>query len=684
MSTIDRERRENIQAGDKTQAFLPRNPDQKALHHLLATLPGVPLVLLELAATPTAPDLPGSPSRYSRDNMAFTLAVQCRARGVSLDHALILEHTLHSLMAQPGRDFYPVEKAEEKAIRVYNSPAAASRRSLGVLPAAFSAVAAPFFLPISTRGDQGRVRKAWEAGVAAFPLAIGEKGGSDTNPTFKTLETQRPTEADWKKWDLPRWLHGNTAYLFGSKAPGVRTLYGIEIENFSSFWDKIPIEQRDWLLANTPIVKSNKSAHIYIEGMDEEAIGSNDAEDPVLGHLEFRGLGKYFVAPGSLHPSNSPTHPMFYMLLNDSVDTILQVTNIRAFAKSISPTFFPKVTTRSEDEEPKANVVHRDSGYSDSIPIDDISVSTNADEDPQGAKSPLASSAEANGYDMEMFCRWSLRSMELLPRPEGMPDLVNTIAKLRDRVAAIERQTYSNTWRNPVNAAVKRQRIFAHLMTKMEMMGLATLYKMEMAADDWAQKRHNALLTKARRLGSHFFWVDNRAWRNSFVYFFSGAMPDAEVYEGLENIAAEISQHIADIDPPEPGMQEGRFRPVGMCKDWKMKRPEDKNKADFIGWRHNVDDDFEVQQCEENGIATWNTEGDPVFEAGRRRFFALGTAAAKDIGEIYSGPAGQWMRLISFIHGKLGYVLTDSAFAEAYPGQENPNKRRKEERAARR
>jgi len=290
----------------------------------------IPAKLLDIVRTPSGP----APSHLGRDDSAFEIAWRSKAARLSEEQALGLEREHFALMAQPKGDEYPWEACEEKVLRVYSSTATGVRPTSLPLPSPeFTATILPFTLPSSPSGDLDRVRRLWAHGIAAVPVAKGKKGGKDTNPKFKHLEAARPTEDDWRKWGtIVKWRGGNTFLLFGNEAPGVTMLYDIEVENFQEFWEH---PSRDYFLEHTPVIQTKKSAHILIASADHEVLGTKKID----GRLEFRGHNNYTLAPGSEHPDSTPEKPIFYEQINPLTDTILSVTNVRAFVLQHFPDF---------------------------------------------------------------------------------------------------------------------------------------------------------------------------------------------------------------------------------------------------------------------------------------------------------------------------------------------------------
>ena len=204
-------------------------------------------------------------------------------------------------------------------------------------------------------------------------------------------------------------------------------------------------------------------------------------------------------------------------------------------------------------------------------------------------------------------------------------------------------------------------------MTHLETALIETVWKMEIADDDWNQKRHDALLAKARRRGWHYLGLDLRWGRRVFVYFFTGQMDGAEEVGGIEAIAAELAINIEDLTPPER-LEAGRKRKriVFLCKDWQSKRPRDEVKAELIGYRHYADDAFEEASALAEGFETWTRPG-AFFEYGNARFFNLPAEAVAEAES--TEPNGARLKELRFVYNTLGYVLTHDAYDELFPGR---------------
>lgn len=299
----------------------------------------------ELANTPTGPASLGY--RHTRDETAWNLAWRSLKARLPYDDALRLMQRLHSLMAQPQADPFSWEVCQEKLDRVYGhakggpkghrrGPTRREQAEHARLP--FNAHPVSFSLPYSRAGDPDRLRRLWDAGVAAIPVALGAKGSKGHLPKWKHLQTQRPALRDWHKWRTPRFQEGNTALLFGHTAAGMVRLYDIEVEHGEEF-DAHP--NRDYFLEHTPVIVSHKSAHIVIASSETVGSSGSTDENGVGDHrLEFRGLGNYTLAPGSIHPASTPERPVVYEQFNPLCDTILMVENVPAFAHHHFPGLF--------------------------------------------------------------------------------------------------------------------------------------------------------------------------------------------------------------------------------------------------------------------------------------------------------------------------------------------------------
>ncbi|MDO8751604.1 MAG: bifunctional DNA primase/polymerase [Dehalococcoidia bacterium] len=311
----------------------------------------IPIPILELASTPTRPDFPNRPSRNTRDETSRDLAWQCRIRSVPMETALALQETLYSLMDQPHRDEIPWAVLQEKVFRAYEKPLLQPKGALPPLTRGtnwrplvehkqepWEATPVPFTMPFIDREDPERVRKLWDAGFAAIPVPSGGKG-SARNPKFAHLKDRRPTEEEFKKFSKGWYKKGNAALLFGNENPGITRLYAIEVEQFKALWEGDQ-KRRDYFLANSPVMMSAKSAHIFITS--DEVVHTTKLD----GVVEFRGSNNYSMAPGSLHPSSSPKAPIVYEQINIAIDTILKVTNVPAFVHHYFPELFKPASSQ--------------------------------------------------------------------------------------------------------------------------------------------------------------------------------------------------------------------------------------------------------------------------------------------------------------------------------------------------
>ena len=307
---------------------------------------GLPRRLREFVSNP----IPFS----ARDSTAWTFAVTCQRAGLPEAEAEELASRLHAQMAQPpiAEDFYALETVLEKVARAFGSPARYLPHPLRSRPSdavsgAFTATPVPFDSSclVAPSGDPKRLKKLWDAGIACIPIPLGGKAGTAEAkpPKFKHLEDALPGESDWAKWKSDWYRQANTGILFGHSGPGIQTLYHVEVESFEEFWKDFP--HRDYFLANTPVIASAKSAHIYIASDDRTPSGGTHHYTCSYGpdgkkNLEFRGHGTYAMAPGSLHPSSTPERPVVYRVLNEATPTILKVANVPAFVHHYFPALF--------------------------------------------------------------------------------------------------------------------------------------------------------------------------------------------------------------------------------------------------------------------------------------------------------------------------------------------------------
>ena len=319
----------------------------------------------------------GNIAAGSRDLTLVRAAASMASVGLRRDVADQAMRELHSLVEQPRGDIYPLTTAMKKLDVAYRQPwAGAFQRNGDVrsdrpnvqpvgsveyerpgkatreqLDAPWTALPVPCTIPISPAGDVDRIQRLWNRDIPAIPMPAGTKAGNDQikPPPWKHLQGGRPTEADWKRWNAPVYARGNTAIIMGHEGDCV--CYGVIEFEYAEDFETHP--WRDWFLANTLVVRSAKSIHVWlIQKLDRAAgekptRGDNDgnAKKQTPVRHEFRGAGNVDTAPGSVHPTG-----VVYAQINPECKTILAVENVPAFVHAAVPSLFaPAATLQSLD-----------------------------------------------------------------------------------------------------------------------------------------------------------------------------------------------------------------------------------------------------------------------------------------------------------------------------------------------
>ena len=92
----------------------------------------------------------------------------------------------------------------------------------------------------------------------------------------------------------------------------------------------------------------------------------------------------------------------------------------------------------------------------------------------------------------------------------------------------------SNTWRNPVNAAFKKRKLYFNILPKLER-SPGLLYKLSVPPDDWSPLLHKALTRRISRAkksldwDAGYLWVDNFMSAGVMVYLTDTPIPDFEI-----------------------------------------------------------------------------------------------------------------------------------------------------------
>jgi hypothetical protein len=129
----------------------------------------------------------------------------------------------------------------------------------------------------------------------------------------------------------------------------------------------------------------------------------------------------------------------------------------------------------------------------------------------------------------------------------------------------------SNSWRNSVNAQLKRQRLFFNMLPRLNG---PPLHLLKVPCDDWSPKVHKAISIRINRAiakaGEHadlgWVWFNNSLDRGCFLYITSA--PGVLGFEPFEqDIEPVLVDALRAIHPPDKE-ETGRFRPYGGSDNW--------------------------------------------------------------------------------------------------------------------
>jgi hypothetical protein len=147
----------------------------------------------------------------------------------------------------------------------------------------------------------------------------------------------------------------------------------------------------------------------------------------------------------------------------------------------------------------------------------------------------------------------------------------------------------SNSWLNPANAQLKRQRLFFNLLPRLNG---PELYVLRVAFDDWSDKAHESIKKRINRsidkagedADYGWVWFDNVLDRGYFLYLTSApGVSGFDLFEG--DIEATLVDALKAIHPPaEREEGAGRFRPYGGSKNW-TSRVEGTGEKDRDKWQ---------------------------------------------------------------------------------------------------
>ena len=176
---------------------------------------------------------------------------------------------------------------------------------------------------------------------------------------------------------------------------------------------------------------------------------------------------------------------------------------------------------------------------------------------------------------------------------------------------AIAVDWYSNTWRNPVNAQFKRQKLFFNILPRING---PRIYRLRVPIDDWDHTVHERIKRRIQRAiqGSEtenqgWVWFDNALDRGYYVYLTS--VPSLPGFELVDDVKPVLIDALKSIHPPDRGEGEGRFRPYGGSKNWVGKGEEtgeeDADRWEIIAVANSATDFIGVEvECVVSGVET--------------------------------------------------------------------------------
>ena len=122
----------------------------------------------------------------------------------------------------------------------------------------------------------------------------------------------------------------------------------------------------------------------------------------------------------------------------------------------------------------------------------------------------------------------------------------------------------SNSWLNPYNAQVKRQRMYFNLNQRLSE---KEVYQRQEPVDDWSATRQETLSRGIRRQEGHLLWVDNGLSHGYRLYLTD--VPGLEGFNVVDNLANTLARALEGIRPPGRGEHPNeRFRPFGGTRGW--------------------------------------------------------------------------------------------------------------------
>lgn len=260
------------------------------------------------------------------------------------------------------------------------------------------------------------------------------------------------------------------------------------------------------------------------------------------------------------------------------------------------------------------------------------------------------------------------RSKTLFPLPSGQqPKVVSLFcAFAAEPSRAIRHQVISNTWNNPVNRALKKRQLWAHLTRLFARDQVDSLWGISISPEDWNASKREALAAQVQRRSGNYAAFDDRAVAG-YVRFLTnveipGAMP-------VEDIDTALFEALRDVDLPEDGEQR-RVHLVWLSQGWSLPAHESKGTVQTIACKREVDpvdDANEEEQARQLGLETWtgSESGDPE-QWGFPRYFAVPRERVEVIG-----PERAFDELMGLAR-QLGYQPVREVRSHLFPAKEPP------------
>ena len=197
---------------------------------------------------------------------------------------------------------------------------------------------------------------------------------------------------------------------------------------------------------------------------------------------------------------------------------------------------------------------------------------------------------------------------DLFPIPTHVKPRVKGYLQWSERDSqGLAADLFSNTWRNPANAQVKRQRLFFNILPRING---RQVYQLRVPIDDWDAKVHGRIskaIQRAMTNGQGWLWFDNSLKRGYFLYLTS--VPGLEGFEPVEDARYLLIDALRSISPPGRNEDGGRFRPYGGSKNWKSNAAdtgeEDAGRWEVMAIAHGPTDFIGIEaECVVAGVAT--------------------------------------------------------------------------------